>query len=244
MAFSIQIVALQEPRRLAIDMYSDHCHHLIEERYLFEAQCEPFFGDYHGTFTIVPRVQCYGGECTTITIADQTFYEQPNCNGLEMLIQPWPVSTMSINMQETFGSVPTVGMDTYAESSDGGFELGLEPGEEEEETFKYTGPDSLYETGFLPTPRRSAKDYCLRSMNGTKMYMRNPNGSQIHEFVFPMSANCEPLEFVGYRWFAYTTGHCYQMQEGYSFRWYTIKGHMIQGLAAAGALLALLVATL
>ena len=47
-----------------------------------------------------------------------------------------------------------------------------------------------------------------------------------------------------YRWYAYTTGHCYQMQEGYSFRWYTLKGRMIQGLAAAGALLALLVATL
>merc|ERR1712216_1028194 len=73
---------------------------------------------------------------------------------------------------------------------------------EEEESFKYLGPESLYATNFLPTPRRSAKDYCLRSMNGTKMYMRNPNGSQIHEFVFPMSANCEPLEYVGYRWYA------------------------------------------
>lgn len=236
-AFSFGIVALQEPRRLSIDLYSDHCHTVIAERYLYETQCEPFFGDYHGQFSLVARTNCYGPECATVTTADQAFYEHATCHGSETTFE-FPVSTMNTAMQKTFGSLQTVGNEGYEDTQDSGFEF---PGETaaldaRNQKYRHKQDEIVWDA-----PYRSPKDYCLRSMNGTKMFMRNPNGSQIHEFVFPLSPDCTALEYVGYHWYAYTVGHCYMMKTpGFSFRWYTIKGSIVQGLASLAGLLAFL----
>jgi hypothetical protein len=233
-AFSFGIVALQEPRRLSIDLYSDHCHTVIAERYIYETQCEPFFGDYHGQFTLVARTSCYGAECATVTTADQSFFEHSTCHGGNTIFE-FPVSTMSRDMQKTFGTLSTVGMPGYEETTDAGWG---DPGElvVVEEKYRH-GQDEIV----WPAPVRQPKDYCLRSMNGTKMFQRNPNGTQIHEFVFPLSPDCKPLEYVGYHWYAYTVGHCYMMKTpGFSFKWYTIKGSIVQGVASLAGLLAFL----
>lgn len=170
-----------------------------------------------------------------MTTGDQTFYEHSNCHGGEVLTQEFPVSTMSRAMQTSFGSLSTVGMEGYEDTADAGYDFPGEPGAEvREEKFRFGEDEIVWQA-----PQMSPADYCLRSMNGTKMFQRKPDGSQIHEFVFPLSPNCKPLDYVGYHWYAYTVGHCYMMKTpGFSFRWYTIKGTITAGLASLAGLLA------
>lgn len=236
LSFKIDVVSLSEPRRLSIEMYSDHCHASVANRYLYESQCEPFFGDYYGVFTIVPRVSCYGGDsCATITTAEQVFYEQRACRGQELHLMKFPVSVMNTEYQKSFGQLVTVEMEGYDQAVDSGAEYGPEAqavkASTAEEEFFYEKQHMM--PSYFPVPSRSPSDSCIRGANGTMMFLRDPNGTQIHEFMFDLSADCTPLDFVGYRWYAYTVGHCYMMQGGYSFKWATPPGSGVSGYAAA-----------
>merc|ERR1719253_1087729 len=120
-AFSLNVVSLEVPRRIAMDLYSDNCHTLITERYLYEEQCEQFFGEYHGTFTIHTRTNCYGANCQTVPVATQSFYETQSCGGAEIMYKDFPVSEMPPSVRQRFGEVKTVGMPGYEDSTDSNY---------------------------------------------------------------------------------------------------------------------------
>jgi hypothetical protein len=224
--FTIHVVSLTKPKRMVLSDYSDHCRNEISSRLIYEEECSEFYCGtndcYYGRFTIALRVNCYGRrDCKSITTAEQIFYDTATCDGGEYMQNQHPVSTIDDKpeLDASFGSLPTKGMPSYEEEASSGFdydeELQPEPEKHSYEAFQ----DENTRTAF-PQPQRTAGDACLRAINGTVMYMRKFNGSQVHEFLFDLSDDCTPVEHVGYHWYAYTVGYCYPMQNGKSYKWY------------------------
>jgi hypothetical protein len=224
--FTIHVVSLTKPKRMVLSDYSDHCRNEISSRLIYEEECSEFYcgtNDCHyGRFTIAPRVNCYGRrDCKSITTAEQIFYETTGCEGGEYMDKELPVSTIDDKpeLDASFGSLPTKGMPSYEEEADAGFDYedDVKPPPEK---FSYEAWQNENSRVAFPQPKRTAGDACLRAINGTVMYMRKFNGSQVHEFLFDLSDDCTPVEHVGYRWYAYTVGYCYPMQNGKSYKWY------------------------
>jgi hypothetical protein len=232
--FTIHVVSLTKPKRMVLSDYSDHCRNEISSRLVYEEECSEFYCStndcYYGRFTISLRVNCYGRrDCKSITTAEQIFYNTASCDGGEYMDQTHPVSTIDEKPEydNSFGTLPTKGMPSYEEEASAGFDYDEEDLGEIEPEKSPIGEKYSYEAWqnenrrvAFPQPQRSASDACLRAINGTVMYMRKFNGSQVHEFLFDLSDDCTPLEHVGYRWYAYTVGYCYPMQNGKSYKWY------------------------
>merc|ERR1719265_2063997 len=227
--FTLHVVRLTKPRQMTITLYSDHCKNEIGSRYIYEEECDKFMGDVYGRFSIMQRSNCYGKrDCKSIVTAEQVFYDQMNCRGLTIMDQEFPVGTLNPQYAQSFGSLPTIGMEAYDETSDAGYDFGPGAVAPASDEFKYSGQNSVPST--FPIPQAANGDHCLRAINGTVMYLRNVNGSQIHEFLFDLSPDCTPL--VGYRWYAYTLGYCYPIQNGFSYKWYTQK-RIVESFSAA-----------
>jgi hypothetical protein len=226
--FTIHVVSLTKPKRMVLSDYSDHCRNEISSRLIYEEECSEFYCStndcYYGRFTISLRVNCYGRrDCKSITTAEQIFYNTATCDGGEYMDNQHPVSTIDEKPEydATFGSLPTKGMPSYEEEASSGFDydedVEVEP---EKPPYSYEAWQNENTKVAFPQPQRAAGDACLRAINGTVMYMRKFNGSQVHEFLFDLSDDCTPVEHVGYRWYAYTVGYCYPMQNGKSYKWY------------------------
>jgi len=242
-SFMLSIVSLKAPQQLVMEQFDDHCNlpaDLEPVRAMYTDQCEPFFGEYYGVYKIQTRSDCAGvRDCNSIVPAEQTFYTSLDCSGPEYEIFGYPTSKMPLNLQQTFGSVTTIGMPGFIDVSG----LGMEDGEEVEsdEGFSFEGAESIPLT--FPVPTRMQLDHCLTYYMGTNFFYRMPDASQVHEFMFPNSPDCTPTLDEGYVWYAYTVNFCYPMHSGMSFRWVTTRGSSESGLTSSviGLLIAILV---
>jgi len=224
--FTIHVVSLTAPKRMVLSDYSDHCRNEVSSRLIYEEECSEFYCGtndcYYGRFTISLRVNCYGRrDCKSVTTAEQVFYDTSTCDGGEYMDNQHPVSTIDKRpeLDRSFGSLPTKGMPSYEEEASSGFDYedDIKPAPDKYSYEAWQNPNTRVA---FPVPQRGPGDACLRAINGTVMYMRKSNGSQVHEFLFDLSPDCIPVENVGYRWYAYTVGYCYPMQNGKSFKWY------------------------